>query len=274
MNGFKRVLIANRGEIAIRIAKAASALGIESVGVHAAVDAWSLHTRLVTEARELAGDAGNPIGAYLDAGALIDIARETGCDCVHPGYGFLAENAPFAELCEANGLAFVGPGADALALFGDKMRARRLAASLDIPVVPGGGEWMIAFAQVAVPIFTVIVRRSFGVAGNNFATPRSRPSMRVAWPAADVGGIPPEGGIEAAYKRQLAEAEDPKALREELMARIESARGPLGPLSKFQMEEMIDPRDTRRLVCEWAQIAYRLATQPARLAPRAIQFRP
>ena len=137
-----------------------------------------------------------------------------------------------------------------------------------------GGEWMIAFAQVAVPIFTVIVRRSFGVAGNNFATPRSRPSMRVAWPAADVGGIPPEGGIEAAYKRQLAEAEDPKALREELMARIESARGPLGPLSKFQMEEMIDPRDTRRLVCEWAQIAYRLATQPARLAPRAIQFRP
>ena len=137
-----------------------------------------------------------------------------------------------------------------------------------------GGEWMIAFAQVAVPIFTVIVRRSFGVAGNNFATPRSRPSMRVAWPAADVGGIPPEGGIEAAYKRQLAEAEDPKALREELMARIESARGPLGPLSKFQMEEMIDPRDTRKLVCEWAQIAYRLATQPARLAPRAIQFRP
>ncbi|MCY4565670.1 MAG: methylmalonyl-CoA carboxyltransferase, partial [Gammaproteobacteria bacterium] len=137
-----------------------------------------------------------------------------------------------------------------------------------------GGEWMIAFAQVAVPIFTVIVRRSFGVAGNNFATPRSRPSMRVAWPAADVGGIPPEGGIEAAYKRQLAEAEDPKALRDELMGRIESARGPLGPLSKFQMEEMIDPRDTRRLVCEWAQIAYRLATQPARLAPRAIQFRP
>ena len=137
-----------------------------------------------------------------------------------------------------------------------------------------GGEWMIAFAQVTAPIFTVIVRRSFGVAGNNFATPRSKPSMRVAWPAADAGGIPPEGGIEAAYKRQLAEAADPKALRDELMARIESARGPVGPLSKFQMEEMIDPRDTRRLVCEWAEIAYKIATQPARLAPRAIQFRP
>jgi acetyl-CoA carboxylase carboxyltransferase component/biotin carboxyl carrier protein len=137
-----------------------------------------------------------------------------------------------------------------------------------------GGEWMIAFAQVSVPIFTVLMRRSFGVAGNNYATPRERPSVRVTWPAADVGGIPPEGGIEAAYKRQLAEAENPEALRAELMARIESARVPLGPLSKFQIEEMIDPRDTRRLVCEWVETAYKVVSQPARLVPRALQFRP
>jgi acetyl/propionyl-CoA carboxylase alpha subunit/acetyl-CoA carboxylase carboxyltransferase component len=137
-----------------------------------------------------------------------------------------------------------------------------------------GAEWMVAFAQTTVPLFTVIMRRSFGVAGNNYATPRSQPSVRVVWPAADVGGIPPEGGIEAAYKRQLTEAADPAALRAELMARIESARGPLGPLSKFQMEEMIDPRDTRRLICEWIPTAYRLVCQPARLGPRALQFRP
>jgi acetyl-CoA carboxylase carboxyltransferase component len=137
-----------------------------------------------------------------------------------------------------------------------------------------GGEWMVAFAQVAVPIFTVIMRRSFGVAGNNFATPRSGASARVAWPAADVGGIPPEGGIEAAYKRQLAEAVDPAALRAEINARIESARGPIGPLNRFQMEEMIDPRDTRRWVCEWVENAYRIVTQPALLVPRALQFRP
>ena len=137
-----------------------------------------------------------------------------------------------------------------------------------------GGEWMVAFSQVTVPIFTVLMRRSFGVAGNNYATPRSRPSVRVAWPAADVGGIPPEGGIEAAYKRQLAEAEDPQALRDELMARIESARGPVGPLSKFQIEELIDPRDTRRLICEWLETAWRLVSQPARLVPRTLQFRP
>jgi acetyl-CoA carboxylase carboxyltransferase component len=89
-----------------------------------------------------------------------------------------------------------------------------------------------------------------------------------------VGGIPPEGGIEAAYKRQLAEAEDPAALRAELNARIESARGPLGPLSKFQIEEMIDPRDTRAMVCEWVELAYQTASQGARLGPRALQFRP
>ncbi|MEE2778061.1 MAG: carboxyl transferase domain-containing protein [Acidobacteriota bacterium] len=137
-----------------------------------------------------------------------------------------------------------------------------------------GGEWMVAFAQIAVPIFTVLMRRSFGVAGNNYATPRAQPSLRVTWPAADVGGIPPEGGIEAAYKRQLAEAEDPNALRAELMERIESARGPVGPLNRFQIEEMIDPRDTRQFICEWVESAYRMVAEPERLRPRPLQFRP
>ncbi len=137
-----------------------------------------------------------------------------------------------------------------------------------------GGEWMIAFAQVSVPIFTVIVRRSFGVAGNNYASPRAGASARVVWPAADMGGIPPEGGIEAAYKRQLAEAADPVAMRAEIEARIESVRGPIGPLNRFQVEEMIDPRDTRSWICEWVSDAARLAGQAGRLVPRALGFRP
>jgi acetyl-CoA carboxylase carboxyltransferase component len=137
-----------------------------------------------------------------------------------------------------------------------------------------GGEWMIAFSQVSVPIFTVIMRRSFGVAGNNYATPKATASTRVVWPAADVGGIPPEGGIEAAYKRQLAEAADPVALRAEIEARIESVRGPVGPLNRFQMEEMIDPRETRAWICEWAENAWRIVTQPERLVPRPLGFRP
>lgn len=137
-----------------------------------------------------------------------------------------------------------------------------------------GATWMIALAQVTVPIFTVLMRRSFGVAGAVWATPQERPSVRVTWPAADVGGIPPEGGIEAAYKRQLAEAEDPAALRAEIMARIESVRGPMGPLSRFQIEEIIDPRDTRRHICEWVETAYQIVSHPARLKPRPEGFRP
>jgi acetyl/propionyl-CoA carboxylase alpha subunit/acetyl-CoA carboxylase carboxyltransferase component len=137
-----------------------------------------------------------------------------------------------------------------------------------------GATWMVAMAQVKVPIFTVIMRRSFGVAGNYQATPTRQPNMRVSWPAADVGGIPPEGGIEAAYKRQLAEAADPVALRAELNARIESVRGPIGPLNRFQMEELIDPRDTRRLICEWVTTATKVATAPIRLDSRPQGYRP
>jgi len=137
-----------------------------------------------------------------------------------------------------------------------------------------GGEWMIAFSQVSVPIFTVIMRRSFGVAGNNYATPKASASARVVWPAADVGGIPPEGGIEAAYKRQLAEAADPAALRAEIEARIESVRGPIGPLNRFQMEEMIDPRDTRAWICEWVDNAARVAALPHALVSRPLGYRP
>src|SRR5262249_15010983 len=91
----KRVLIAKRGEIAVRIARAAAALGIESVAIYAPADALSLHTRIASDARALASSP-DPVSAYLDIEAIIAVARETKCDCVHPGYGFLAENADFA----------------------------------------------------------------------------------------------------------------------------------------------------------------------------------
>ncbi|MGH6956067.1 MAG: biotin carboxylase N-terminal domain-containing protein, partial [Caulobacteraceae bacterium] len=144
---FRRVLIANRGEIAIRIARAAEALGMEAVSVHAAADARSLHTR-VTTATRLVGAAADPVGAYLDIDALIGAARETGCDCVHPGYGFLSENAAFARRCLAEGIAFVGPRPETLELFGDKVKARALALSLEVPVAPGS-EGAVESAEAA-----------------------------------------------------------------------------------------------------------------------------
>src|SRR5215208_312726 len=155
----KRVLIANRGEIAIRIAKAATALGMESVGVYAPVDALALHTRFTSRALAIGGtggESGDPVAAYLDAGALIRAAKEDDCDCVHPGYGFLAENAAFAEQCAAAGLVFVGPSPSVLALFGDKVRARSFALSLGVPIVPGSA------APLASPDEALAVARDLG----------------------------------------------------------------------------------------------------------------
>ena len=130
----KKLLIANRGEISIRIARTAVAMGIATVAVHAEDDAASLHTRRSDETRAL---KGRGVAAYLDAAGLIAAAIETGCDAVHPGYGFLAENAAFARACEAAGLIFVGPTPASLDLFGDKTAARVFAAHCGVPLVPG-----------------------------------------------------------------------------------------------------------------------------------------
>ncbi|WP_410017195.1 carboxyl transferase domain-containing protein [Pseudomonas sp. 5P_3.1_Bac2] len=131
---FAGLLIANRGEIAIRIARAAADLGIRSVAVYAEDDSASLHVRSADKAVALNGSG---VPAYLDIAQLIDIALKEGCTAIHPGYGFLAENAEFAQRCTAAGLRFIGPAADTLRLFGDKARARQLAEQWDVPLVSG-----------------------------------------------------------------------------------------------------------------------------------------
>ncbi|MBO2928910.1 carboxyl transferase domain-containing protein [Metapseudomonas otitidis] len=131
---FARLLIANRGEIAIRIARAAAELGIDSVAVHAEDDHAALHTRKADRAVALAGQGP---AAYLDISQLVAIARREGCDALHPGYGFLSENAELARQCEAAGIRFVGPAPEALDLFGDKARARALAERCGVPLAAG-----------------------------------------------------------------------------------------------------------------------------------------
>jgi acetyl/propionyl-CoA carboxylase alpha subunit/acetyl-CoA carboxylase carboxyltransferase component len=130
----KKLLIANRGEIAIRIARAAAELGLITVAIYAEDDALSLHTRQADEAVALKGVGA---AAYLDIGGVVEAAKLSGCDAVHPGYGFLSENPAFARACADAGLTFVGPSPETLALFGDKTAALGLAASLDIPTLPG-----------------------------------------------------------------------------------------------------------------------------------------
>lgn len=133
---FTRLLVANRGEIAIRIHRSAHDLGIETVAIAPADDAASRHVLLATTAVELAG-AGP--AAYLDIDAVIAAAVASGCDAVHPGYGFLAENAAFADACVAAGLTFVGPTAETLRALGDKRAGLELARSLDVPTAESSG---------------------------------------------------------------------------------------------------------------------------------------
>ncbi len=130
----KSVLIANRGEIAIRIARACADLGLRSVAVYARDDAASLHAARADEAIALEGSG---VSAYLDGEDVIAAARRAGCDAIHPGYGFLSERADFARRVADCGLVFVGPSPEALALFGDKARARDLAGEVGVPVPPG-----------------------------------------------------------------------------------------------------------------------------------------
>lgn len=130
----RKLLIANRGEIAIRIARAASELGLETVAVYTADDQRSLHVLAADEALLLEGEGA---AGYLFVSGMIDAARRAGCDAVHPGYGFLSENADFARACSAAGLRFVGPDADALSAFGDKANAKRLARAAGVPVIDG-----------------------------------------------------------------------------------------------------------------------------------------
>ncbi|OYU92390.1 MAG: carbamoyl-phosphate synthase large subunit [Bradyrhizobiaceae bacterium PARB1] len=131
---FRKLLIANRGEIAIRIARAAADAGLATVAIHPADDANSLHVRIADEAREIPGRGAR---AYLDIEGVIGAAKASGCDALHPGYGFLSENADLAQRCADEGIVFVGPSPAALKLFGDKVAAKQLAKRCGVPIIAG-----------------------------------------------------------------------------------------------------------------------------------------
>ena len=189
---FKKLLIANRGEIAIRIIRAAQDLGMATVAVYARDDSSALHRSLANEAVAL--EATGP-AAYLDIAALVAVARQQGCEAVHPGYGFLSERADFAQACADAGLVFIGPTPAQLAMFGDKANARRLAAEHGVPLLPGTAAASLAEIE------------SF------FADQRRiDPQCGVMLKAVAGGGgrgmraVPDPAGLAEAYQRCAAEA--------------------------------------------------------------------
>jgi pyruvate carboxylase len=187
---FSRVMAANRGEIAIRVFRACTELGKRTVAVYSEEDSLALHRYKADEAYLLPSRRG-PVEAYLDIEAIVALAVEKGVDAIHPGYGFLAENADFARRCAEEGIVFIGPSPEQLELFGDKIRARELAVAAGLPVVPGTSEPVSDLAALAFAEevgFPVMVKAAAGGGGRG---------MRVAWDAAELGQVLPVARREA-----------------------------------------------------------------------------
>lgn len=187
----KKLLVANRSEIAIRVFRAATELGLRTVAVYAQEDRFSMH-RFKADEAYLVGEGKGPVGAYLDIEGIMAIAKEHGVDLIHPGYGFLSENAKFARACREAGIEFVGPKAELLELMGDKVAARALTQKLKVPTLPGTedpvsdrGEALKIAANIGFPL---IIKAAFGGGGRG---------MRVVHKAGDLDALLDEAQGEA-----------------------------------------------------------------------------
>jgi len=176
----KKILVANRSEIAIRVFRAATELGMRTVAIYAQEDRLSMHRFKADEAYQV-GEGKGPVGAYLDIESIVGLAKERGVDMIHPGYGFLSENADFARACEEAGITFVGPRAKLLNMMGDKTAARALAQKLKVPTLPGTEDPVVGRKE-AIKIarsigFPLIIKAAFGGGGRGMRVVMSEPEL-------------------------------------------------------------------------------------------------
>ena len=183
---FSKILIANRGEIALRVLRACKELGIRTVAVHSTADANAMHVRLADESVCIGPPAARD--SYLNIPQLVAACEITGAEAVHPGYGFLSENARFAEIVEAHGVKFIGPSAEHIRIMGDKIEAKRTAQALGIPVVPGsdGGVTNETDAlRVASEIgYPVLIKASAGGGGRGMKVAQTADDLAEAFATA------------------------------------------------------------------------------------------
>jgi acetyl-CoA/propionyl-CoA carboxylase biotin carboxyl carrier protein len=188
---FEKVLVANRGEIAVRIVRALDELGVASVAVYSELDRDAPHVARAGEAYNL-GD-GPAAENYLSIEKLLDVARRSGAEAVHPGYGFLAENAPFAQACEQAGIVFIGPPASAIEAMGSKTRARELMKGAGVPIVPGTTEPVATVAEALAIAnaeigFPVAVKAAGGGGGKGFRVALAEDELESAFDGASREG--------------------------------------------------------------------------------------
>jgi acetyl-CoA carboxylase, biotin carboxylase subunit len=180
---FQKILIANRGEIALRVIRACREMGITSVAVHSTADADAMHVRLADESVCIGPAPSSE--SYLNKAAIISACEITGAQAVHPGYGFLSENAAFAQALEDHGLTFIGPNAEHIRIMGDKITAKETAKSLGIPVVPGSdggvGDVEAALKAAAEIGYPVIIKATAGGGGRGMKVAKSPEELEVAF---------------------------------------------------------------------------------------------
>ena len=183
---FKKILVANRGEIAVRVIRACKELGVRSVAVHSEVDKDALHVRLADE--HLCIGPPDPSLSYRNIPNILSAAEITACDAIHPGYGFLAENAHFAEVCESIGIKFIGPTSENIGTMGDKAKARDLMSRHGLPVLPGSEGEITSeqeAAEVAAKIgYPVIIKASAGGGGRGMRVVNKEDELAHAFEAA------------------------------------------------------------------------------------------
>ncbi len=175
---FKKVLIANRGEIAVRIIRACKELGIKTVAIYNEIEPTARHVKLADEAYMI---GVNPLDTYLNAERIVDLALEVGADAIHPGYGFLAENEHFARLCEEKGITFIGPHWKVIELMGDKARSKEIAKKAGLPTVPGS-DGILKDEQEAKQIakeigYPVLLKASAGGGGRGIRICRNEEEL-------------------------------------------------------------------------------------------------
>ncbi len=183
----RSILIANRGEIAIRVMRAATEMGLRTVAVYSNEDRFALH-RFKADESYLVGAGQKPIAAYLDMHEMLRVAKQAGVDAIHPGYGFLSENPDFADLCTQAGMAFIGPGGDVMRTLGNKVAARNLAESVGVPVMPATpplsrdpDEAVLAAAKIGYP---VMLKASWGGGGRGMRIIQNEQELRTQMPVA------------------------------------------------------------------------------------------
>ena len=183
---FSKILIANRGEIALRVLRACKELGIATVSVHSTADANAMHVRLADESVCIGPPSSRD--SYLNIHQIVAACEITGADAVHPGYGFLSENAKFAEILEAHGITFIGPTSEHIRMMGDKITAKTTAEDLGIPVVPGSAGAVDTEADALSTAeeigYPVLIKATAGGGGRGMKLARSEEDLLEAWSTA------------------------------------------------------------------------------------------